>query len=87
MEALGKTYSTVKPDPVSLDEVHVWVAENIKEHTKKTDSGFEYTEFEYDLTVYSKDEYILHKMNANQENTDLALAQIVAAMGGSENNG
>lgn len=87
MKALGKTYSAIKPETVSLDEIHVWVADNIQELKKVTNDGTTYSEYEYDLTVYSKDEYILYKMNTNQENTDLALAQIVAAMGGSDNNG
>lgn len=50
----GTVESTVKPEPLTIDEYSVWVATNIKDVKTEEFEGFSYT-----LTQYSKDEYIL----------------------------
>ena len=50
----GTVESTVKPEPLTIDEYSVWVATDIKEVKTEEFEGFSYT-----LTQYSKDEYIL----------------------------
>lgn len=50
----GTVESTIKPEPLTIDEYSVWVAENITETTIEND-----VLYEYDLVQYTKDEYIL----------------------------
>lgn len=74
----GRVESTVRPDEVHLDESHVWVATDIAEVNRpaleENEEGF--TGFEYDLKQFTKDEYILHRMDEEKTETNLALAEI-----------
>jgi hypothetical protein len=60
MKEYKKVRSTQQPEPKVIDEFSVWVATNItpvkEEPTGEETVGFE--GFEYDLTQYTKDEYI-----------------------------
>ena len=74
-----KVQSTVKPQPVEIDEFSVWIAKNIQEVTVKDEEGKEHIEYEYELSQLSKDEYILglhdtQELNKNQ--SELALAEL-----------
>ena len=53
MNEIGNVMSTVKPEPVSIDQHSVWVAENIQE--VEAEDGIAYI---YDLKQFEKDEYI-----------------------------
>lgn len=50
----GTVESTIKPEPLTIDDYSVWVATDIKDVKTEEFEGFSYT-----LTQYSKDEYIL----------------------------
>lgn len=55
----GKQRSTVKPDELELTETKVFVSSNITEvNEPETDEYSGFTGYEFDLTEYSKDEYI-----------------------------
>lgn len=79
----GKVRSTQQPEPKVIDDFSVWVAENITPVTEKgteEQPGFE--GYEYDLTQYTKDEYInmIDDKNASLEaeitSTQLALCDV-----------
>ncbi len=53
----GKTYSTVKPQEVEINETTVFVASDITEVEVTTEEET-HTEYEYNLVGYDKDEYI-----------------------------
>ena len=78
-----KVQSTVKPEPIEIDEYSVWVAENIQEVTVKDEEGQEHIEYEYELSQLTKDEYIL-KLHGAQEQlkveNDLALADLAETL-------
>lgn len=65
MTNYGKTYSTVRPQEVEINETTVFVASDITEvevtteEETGTDTGTgTHTEYEYNLIGYDKDEYI-----------------------------
>lgn len=62
MMNFGKVRGTSKPDPVVIDELSVWVAEDPVSIDVPDDQGT-HTEWEYNLIQYDKDEYI-HMMDA-----------------------
>lgn len=83
MQQYGKVRSTQQPETQVIDEYSVWVAENItpvKEPGTDEQEGFE--GYEYDLTQYTKDEYIkmIDEKNATLEaqvtDTQLALCEV-----------
>lgn len=59
MKEFKKVRSTQQPEQKVIDDYSVWVAENI---TPVTESGSDeepgFVGYEYDLTQYTKDEYI-----------------------------
>ena len=67
MTELGKQKSTVRPQDVEILETKVFVASNIEEVTE-TIGEEEFNGFQFDLTEYSKDEYI---QMLNEKNTSL----------------
>ena len=60
MKEYKKVRSTQQPEQKVIDEFSVWIADNItpvtEEPTGEETVGF--TGYEYDLTQYTKDEYI-----------------------------
>lgn len=64
MKKYGKTRSGIKPELIRFDEFSVWMYENISEI--QTEDGVQY---EYDMTRYSKDEYILMLIEKNTADT------------------
>ena len=59
MKQYGKVRSTQQPEPKVIDDYSVWISENVtpvSESGADEQSGF--TGYEYDLTQYTKDEYI-----------------------------
>ena len=73
--------SSVKPKNIEILKNKVFVSSNIREVEKNFDDNT-YTEYEYELIEYSKDEYIesLAQKNTELENslteTQLALCEI-----------
>ena len=82
-----KVQSTIKPNEIEIDEYSVWVNEDIIEITV-TDENGEHTEYEFNQTQYSKDEYIklMSEQNKALENeltdTQIALCDIFEMIGG-----
>lgn len=63
----GKQRSTVKPLGVELTETKVFIASNISTVTEPgTDDQPGFSGFEFDLTEYSKDEYIKLQADKNE---------------------
>lgn len=75
----GRVESNVRPNRLELDEFSVWVAENIKEEQREMEDETE-TIFTYDLKQYTKDEYILERLDSNKTSSDLAIAELAEAM-------
>ena len=57
MTELGKQKSTVRPQDVEILETKVFLASNIEE-INETVGEEEFNGFQFELTEYSKDEYI-----------------------------
>lgn len=78
-----KVQSTVKPQPIEIDEFSVWIAENIQEVTVKDEEGKEHIEYEYELSQLTKDEYILELHDAQElskTQNELALAELASVI-------
>ena len=59
MQQHGKVRSTQQPETQVIDEYSVWVAENITPVSEPGTGEHEgFVGYEYDLTQYTKDEYI-----------------------------
>lgn len=80
--------STVKKDPLYVDEYHVYIVEGQKEVKENIDKDNEFIGYEVATeTEYTKDEYIQmvsEKNSALEEgltNTQIALAEVYELMG------
>jgi hypothetical protein len=72
----GRTRSTVKPEPLKIDEFSVWVCSNITSVAETDPDGErEFNGFEFDMVQYDKDEYI-RMMNTQLTDTQLALCEV-----------
>ena len=85
----GTTKSTVKPEPLKIDEFSVWVCSNITPITETNPDGeHEFNGFEFDMVQYDKDEYIrlMNEKTALVEQqltyTQLALVEVYEMIGG-----
>ena len=88
MKQYGKVRSGQQPDRKVIDDFSVWIAENIVPVTEDgTDNQPGFTGYEYDLTQYSKDEYInlIDDKNESLEtqitDTQLALCEVYEMLG------
>ena len=83
----GRVQSTVKPKEIEIDEHSVWENKDISEITV-TDENGEHTEYEFNQTQYTKDEYIMLLNENNRElaneltDTQLALCDVYELIGG-----
>lgn len=84
MQIYKNVSSLRKPKSVWTDEYHVYVAENIKENELEI-NGEIIKNYQYDLNVYDKDEYIITEMQKNKQENQLAIAQLAMQMGGIQN--
>jgi hypothetical protein len=77
MKDYGRQRSTVEPLGVELTEAKVFVASNISPVAENEGAEQEFVGFEFDLTEYTKDEYIQlqAERNAVMEN-ELTAAQL-----------
>lgn len=79
--------STIKPNKTEIDEYSVWVNKDIAEIIVADENG-SHTEYEYNQTQYSKDEYIqlMDEKNKTLESeltdTQIALCDIYEMFGG-----
>ncbi|MBB1078978.1 hypothetical protein H5S09_04270 [Limosilactobacillus sp. STM2_1] len=76
--------SFVKPKDIWIDKYHVYVAENLKQ-IEEDINGNKEKQYEFDLTTYDKDEYIILEMQKNKQENQLAIAQLAMQMGGIQN--
>lgn len=70
----GRQRSTVKPEPMILDEHSVWIHSNIEE-VEETVGEEVFSGYEFDMVQYTKDEYI-SKLDDQLTDTQLALVEV-----------
>lgn len=63
----GKTRSTVKPEPVVIDEFSVWQHTDIQEISENVGTENEFVGYEFNMVQFSKDEFILKQAEQNQQ--------------------
>lgn len=88
MKQYQKVRSVQQPETKVIDDFSVWVAENITPVSEAgTDEQPGFEGYEYDLTQYTKDEYIqsIDEKNASLEaeitSTQLALCDVYEMLG------
>lgn len=88
MKQYQRVRSSLQPEPKTIDEYSVWVAENVTEVMEpEDDNGARCGSYEYDLKQYTKDEYIrmIDDKNASLEeeitSTQLALCDVYEMLG------
>lgn len=85
MKKYGKTRSTVMPEEVEYTETNVFVASNIQKVNVQMEEG-ETQEYEFNLTEYTKDEYIQILSDKNESlesevtDTQVALCEVYELM-------
>lgn len=75
MKTFPNTRSVVEPQPKVVDDYSVWISDNIHTVTVTDEDGNEREEFEYDLTQYSKDEYI-RLMDNRTDDIEMAIVEL-----------
>lgn len=63
----GKVRSTVKPDPIVIDEFSVWVHTDIQSVSENVGTENEFVGYEFNMKQFDKDEYIQAQVTANAE--------------------
>lgn len=63
----GRVRSTVKPEPIVIDEFSVWQYTNIQEISENVGEENEFVCYEFSMIQYSKDEFILQQAAQNAE--------------------
>ena len=74
MTNYGKVQSTVKPEPMVIDESSVWVHSNIQP-VEETVGEETFSGWEFDMVQYTKDEYI-RMLDTQLTDTQLALVEV-----------
>ena len=77
----GKVKSTVKPEPIVIDEFSVWQNTNIQAVSENVGEENEFVGFEYNMIQFTKDEFILQQAAQNTE-----LGELVNTILGVTNN-
>lgn len=86
MKDYGTVRSTVRPNPLIVDEFSAWVNTNINEVSENVGEQNEFIGFEFNQVQYEKDEYIkmMSEQNLSLEaqltDTQLALVEIYEGM-------
>ena len=75
----GKVRSTVKPEPMVIDEFSVWIHKNITEVSENVGEENEFIGYEYDMIQYEKDEYI-RMLDTQLTDVQLALVELYEGM-------
>ena len=63
----GRVRSTVKPEPIVIDEFSVWQRTNIQEISENVGEENEFVGYEFNMVQYSKDEFILQQAAQSAE--------------------
>ena len=63
----GRVRSTVKPEPIVIDEFSVWQQTNIQEISENVGEENEFVGYEFNMVQYSKDEFILQQAAQSAE--------------------
>lgn len=82
MKDYGIVESSVKPEPIRIDEYSVWISTDITPFEKEID-GETFTGYSYHSVQYDKDEYIMlqqQKIDEEITNAQLALCEIYESM-------
>ena len=61
----GKVRSTVKPEPIVIDDFSVWQHTNIQDVSENVGEENEFVGFEYNMIQFTKDEFILQQAAHN----------------------
>ncbi len=77
----GKVRSTVKPEPIVIDEFSVWQHTNIQAVSENVGEENEFVGFEYNMIQFTKDEFILQQAAHHAE-----LGELVNTILGVTNN-
>lgn len=83
----GRVRSSVKPEPIVIDEFSVWQHTDIQEISENIGEENEFVGYEYNMIQYEKDEFILKQATESatiqQQITDtqLALCEVYELMG------
>lgn len=67
----GKVRSTVKPEPIAIDEFSVWRHTNIQDVSENVGEENEFIGFEYNMIQFTKDEFILNQATHNTQLNEL----------------
>lgn len=67
MTDYGRVRSTVKPEPIVIDDFSVWQNTDIQEISENVGEENEFVGYEYNMIQYGKDEFILQQANKNSE--------------------
>lgn len=82
MKDYGKVRSTVKPEPVKVDEYSVWKHTDIHMIAENEGMENEFIGWEYHMVQFDKNEFIKMQISENEElseqitNTQLALCEL-----------
>ena len=74
MEKSENVRSTIKPEPMVVDEYHTYVRENIREVQVpcKFDDDDGHLEYEFEETIYENQEYIVLLSDKNKQREELS---------------
>ena len=84
----GKVRSTIKPEPIVIDEFSVWQHTNIQPVSENVGEENEFVGFEYEMVQYDKNEFILNQaaekevLQQQVTDTQLALCEVYEMIGG-----
>lgn len=84
----GKVRSTVRPEPIEIDDFSVWQHTDIQEVSENVGKENEFVGYEFTMIQYDKDEYILLMAQQNEKleeqitDTQLALCEAYEMMMG-----
>ena len=67
MTDYGRVRSTVKPEPIVIDDFSVWQNTDIQEVSENVGEENEFVGYEYNMIQYSKDEFILQQAAPSAE--------------------
>lgn len=82
----GKVRSTVKPEPIVIDDFSVWQHTDIQEISENIGEENEFVGYEYGMIQYTKDEFILNQAAENEAlqqqitDTQIALCEVYEMM-------
>lgn len=82
----GKVRSTVKPEPIVIDDFSVWQHTDIQEISENVGEENEFVGYEYGMIQYTKDEFILNQAAENEAlqqqitDTQIALCEVYEMM-------